>query len=225
MRIYGFRNRVGLSAIALVSGALLLGGCGGSSPTSPTGTAAQAPHGSEIASSSGGVVAAGVAGHSNATSGSSRPTGVPAAHKDPIATGGNVVQHSPPSREKSLEGKSGEAPVQDPCELLTRSEVSAAVGDPIVSRTVAPLGPTCIFKLRGKRPAVTLTVERMSISKLGSQFKGAQKLAIADHQGLCGKLGRQTLFVSVGNGEVLNITAPCAAAKALATRAIGRVES
>ena len=222
MKIHNRRCTAGVTATALISAALLLGGCGGSSAPSSGGTAAQESHGSAVVSSAGGVVAAGAAGHSNSSAASKQQTDVP-SRKDPVTSGGTTVQHSPPSRD-SLEGQDGEPRGQNPCDLVTRGEANAIFGGAIVSKTEAPLGPTCILKLQGKRPMVTLTVERLSIAKLGSQFKGAERLAIADHQGLCGKLGRPMLFVSIGGGQVLNVTAPCAAAKALAAKAIGRIE-
>jgi hypothetical protein len=112
---------------------------------------------------------------------------------------------------------------QNPCGLASLSEVQSIVGARITGHTVAPLGPTCVFKFGTSKAAITLAVETLSFTKITRQMRVGRRLTVAGRVAYCGVLGRQMLFASLGNGRVLNVTAPCAVAERLAAVTVGRI--
>jgi hypothetical protein len=75
----------------------------------------------------------------------------------------------------------------------------------------------------GQRPIITLTVERSTLGATANRLKSSQRTAIRGHVAFCGTLGRPMLFVPVGGGRILNVTAPCTTAKAFAATALTRL--
>ena len=116
-----------------------------------------------------------------------------------------------------------QAPPLDPCRLVPASDAHEVAGASLISEKEAPLGPTCIFKFRGGRADVTLAIERLSFSSVTRQMKHATKVSIRGFRAYCGTLGTQMLYVSLADSRVLNVTAPCPLAKALAVAALSRL--
>jgi hypothetical protein len=111
----------------------------------------------------------------------------------------------------------------NPCRLVSVAQAQSITGG-VVSSTEAPLGPTCIYKAVGTgKSDITLAVESLRLADATQQMHQRQALNIRGHLGYCGTLGRPMLFVSVGSGKVLNITAPCSIASRLADLALGRL--
>jgi hypothetical protein len=54
-------------------------------------------------------------------------------------------------------------------------------------------------------------------------MKNRTRVAVAGRQAYCGTLGTPMLFVSLTGGRVLNVTAPCSIAQALAAKALSRL--
>jgi hypothetical protein len=111
----------------------------------------------------------------------------------------------------------------NPCVLVTGAEAQAIVGAPIVAETEAPLGPTCIFKVRGQPQTITLTVESLSVLNQVREMRKPRQVTVGGHSAYCGKLGQPMLDVSLTAGRILNVTAPCAIAEALAAKALPRI--
>ena len=54
-------------------------------------------------------------------------------------------------------------------------------------------------------------------------MRKVQQLTVAGRTAYCGDLGRPMLDVKLSNGKMLNVTAPCAIAQALAAKAVPRI--
>lgn len=115
----------------------------------------------------------------------------------------------------------GEPP--NPCKLASQAEVQAIARMPVTRQVEAPLGPTCIYTLRPSAADITLTVEPLSLAQAHRQLQRPSQVTIAGHKGYCGILGRQTLYLSVASGTVLQVTAACPVARRIAATAIGRI--
>ena len=112
----------------------------------------------------------------------------------------------------------------DPCRLVGRSQAQAIAGEAVTSAIEAPLGPTCIYKLRSQKE-ITLSVQTVNYSQVTRHLQKRQPLSIASHAGYCGTLGTQMLFLRLANGQVLNVTAPCGMARQLAAVAVGHLSA
>jgi hypothetical protein len=113
----------------------------------------------------------------------------------------------------------------NPCSLLSTSDVESVVGGHIVERTEAPLGPTCVYRLAGSHPDVTLAIEDLKYPQVTSPMKQRTAVDVSGHHAYCGKLGTQMLFLPLSGGKVLNVTAPCGVAQRLATLALPRLQA
>ncbi len=197
-----------LGAVAFSTAGLALAGCGGSSSSK---SAATAPAGSAPAAAQTPAGTARGSGHGQA---------------DTAQTGKAVIAGQPVQRARS---RGGDEPLPiaprgpNPCMLVSRTQAQAILGAPIQSVTEAPLGPTCIFKLQGQEQTVTLAVERMNIASQVHVMKKVQRSTVGGHAAYCGTLGRPMLYLSLSRGRVLNVTAPCGIAQALAAKALPRI--
>ena len=108
----------------------------------------------------------------------------------------------------------------NPCEFVSGSQAQAIIGAPIAGITEAPLGPTCVFSLRGKHQTITIAVEQQRLITQVRYMHRRQHLVLHGHHAYCGVLGRPMLDVSLGAGRILNVTAPCSVAKQLAAQAL-----
>ena len=112
----------------------------------------------------------------------------------------------------------------NPCEFVpTRN--ATAIFHAKVKETEAPLGPTCIFTVKGKKASDTLAVEVMNITQTVRKMKHVSKFKLTGHEGYCGDLGTAQLFVKLRDHEVLVVHAPCKMGKALAGVAIRHIKT
>jgi hypothetical protein len=202
-----------IAALALVAG---LAGCGGSSrshtaspPTQPAAPSTSTPTTSATGAQTTGAT----------TSGHSRSTGSQEPAKAPVAS--SQTQHGKAAgKRSSARGPQG----PNPCVFISSADAQAIIGDPITSETEAPLGPTCVFHVKGQRQTVTIAVESGNLATQARYMRKRQQLSVSGHQAYCGVLGRAMLDVPLNAGKYLNVTAtPCSVAEALATKAIARI--
>ena len=198
--------------LAMMSIALILSACGGSSPrvTPSTSTPVQQathPAGAEP----------------ETTAGSPQPSkGHGKAHSESSSS----VKATTSGRSRATTKQTVPVPVPkgpNPCILVTRTEAQAAVGSPITKITEAPLGPTCILQVQGQKQTITVAVESSVAASQVHEMRKVQHLAISGHTAYCGVLGRPMLNVPLSNGKLLNVTAPCSIAQALAAKALPRI--
>jgi hypothetical protein len=120
----------------------------------------------------------------------------------------------------------GPSSAPNPCTLVTRPEAQTALGGQLSSILEAPLGPTCIYQVKGQRQSFTLAVQTMNLQRHIAQMRSKPaQLNIAGHKAYCGTLGTSLLFVPLGSGRVLQVVAPCTAAAALAAKALPRIKA
>jgi hypothetical protein len=90
----------------------------------------------------------------------------------------------------------------------------------VAKKTLAPLGPTCIYTFTKRSPEITVAVAPYRLSSAAHHMKGPKRVSIERHQGLCGRLGQPTLLVSLPHQQVLTIVAGCATAQRIAAVAL-----
>lgn len=113
----------------------------------------------------------------------------------------------------------------NPCTLVKRAEVQAAVHDQIGRPVYAPQGPTCIYKPQHAKRQITIAVESIPFSKVKpqEQLRDRISLEVAGHAAYCGTAGGSTMIVPLPEGRYLTVTAPCPIAASLATKALSRI--
>lgn len=79
--------------------------------------------------------------------------------------------------------------------------------------------------MRGRHQPVTIAVETVKITQLAREMRQSHPVTVAGHSGYCGTLGEPMLDLSLGGGKVLDVTAPCAEAEALAAKALPNVKA
>jgi hypothetical protein len=215
----GPKPRLGAGCVAALLasalGPLGLCACGGAS-TSSAGTAAAAR-----GASSGSATGAG-AGASAKGSGARRDTvsnGV-VVQRPRRGTGGAALNDDNPARADSGAGVG--AGQLNPCTLVSQAQAQAILGGRLEPPQEAPLGPTCIYRVRGSAKTVTLAVEPVAFARLASQMRGRTHMTVAGHRTLCGFYGQQLTVVALPRGGVLQVVAPCAEGARLAAIALGR---
>jgi hypothetical protein len=112
----------------------------------------------------------------------------------------------------------------NPCTFVPARNATA-IFHAKVKETEAPLGPTCIFTVKGKKASDTLAVEVVNITQTVRKMKHVSKFKLTGHQGYCGDLGTAQLFVKLRDHEVLAVHAPCKTGKALAGVAIRHIKT
>jgi hypothetical protein len=138
------------------------------------------------------------------------------AHSSSAVTVGN---RTPAQREPAARNAGHSS---NPCKLVTRGEAEAILGRPISAPTLAPLGPSCIYRVRGARQAVTLAVQATPFAPLKSRLTKAQHKTVAGRTAFCGVYGQTTTIVALSRGRVLTIAAPCATGFRFAAKALPR---
>lgn len=133
------------------------------------------------------------------------------------------VDHRPVGEEPGESKEAGIPP--NPCRLMPAKKAARILGVRAVHEIEAPLGPTCILQLKGRKTPPTIVVEATGLAKKQlKRMKRVSRKKIGVHATYCGKLGSPVLYVRVGRGSTLSISAPCAEARALAKVAIPRAE-
>lgn len=112
-----------------------------------------------------------------------------------------------------------------PCNLVTRAQARAIVGEPMQQLLEAPQGPTCIYRPQKGTDLVTLAVqEKMDFIKLKGRLRQPTRVKISSRTGICGQYGQPMLYVQLSRERVLTVAAPCAVAKQFASRAVERLD-
>ncbi|MGO9961597.1 MAG: hypothetical protein ACLP50_37430 [Solirubrobacteraceae bacterium] len=137
-----------------------------------------------------------------------RPATGPSGHH--ILVGGSGATDVPPPAAAPL----------NPCRLVDRARARAILGGELVAEREAPLGPTCLFETRHPAQDITMTIELALFHRTVHELHRAASVAIGGFHAACGTLGRQVLYVSLGEERVLTIDAPCEVAKELAVSAL-----
>lgn len=228
--------------LTVAAAALALAGCGGSSPqqasvASSSGSAA-APAASVQANagqSSSGAIAgtSGSKSKSSGTSGSAAAASGAGKGSSQAKTGAKTQLRavdvvSKPSSHKARGGPDEpEMPAitaPNPCRLVSRTEASTILGATVV-QTEAPLGPTCIMKVGQQKQVVTLAVEAVSVKTQLKNMHEVETATVGGHQTYCGKLGSPQLYLRLSGGKAIAVSAPCAAARALAATALSHLKA
>lgn len=226
------RRRSHFMAMTIV-GLILLGGCvvglnacGGSSALKiPTERGRQTPSQSDpdVGSASAQAQSGGPARVDGASP--VRPMhGHPGAQGSPDISNGSPVERARPTPDSTNDDESptGAQPT-NPCKLVSLSEAQTITNGSVAGTVDAPLGPTCVYKLANGSGDITLTVESLNVSQISHRMARPQTMNIAGHQAYCGTLGKQMLFVPLGQYQVLNVTAPCSIAQRFATQALSHL--
>jgi hypothetical protein len=111
----------------------------------------------------------------------------------------------------------------NPCLLVTAPEAATILKAKSVKSTEAPLGPTCILSATAPKENVTLSIQVIDLTREVHEMKHMTQTTISGHKAYCGVLGTSVLLVPVLHQEVLDISAPCTQAEALAAKALTRV--
>jgi hypothetical protein len=217
------------SVAALCAGSVAIAGCGGSSSSSSSthpSVAAKRPYQAEAASNLDigrgkaqhrGSAASGQGGQARSHGGKTSPT---------IVTRGHKVQQGRPTPALSSDDhnpQSVSAGQPNPCKLVSVAEVKAITGQTITGSLVAPLGPTCVYKVSNSKADITLDVESSNVSQITRHMTKREQLTVRGHSAYCGQLGTQMLFVPLAGGRFLHVTAPCPVAQRLAAVALSRL--
>lgn len=113
----------------------------------------------------------------------------------------------------------------NPCALVTARQVAAVTHSRVSGHVLAPLGPTCIFRLEKTGKQLTITVGGARFSALVRQIprRKRHRVSVRGRRGYCGVLGGPILYVSLRHRKVLTITAACTPARRLAAIALRRI--
>ncbi len=206
-----------LAALPLVA-AVLLGACGGSSPSTSSAGAPVSP-GARSAQSTAGEPGAHTTARAHRDVVSS---GVHTRQPMPGTGGGQINDDNPGTADTGGRAASAKS---NPCALVSRTEAQAIVGKPIATPVDAPLGPTCIYRLAGTQRVITVTVQRVSFAAIKPHIRNRTQSKIAGHTAYCGTYGQPTTFVPLAAGRVLTVTAPCALGTKFAAKAMPRLKS
>lgn len=193
------QTRTLISLIA-ITGAALLGGCGGDSTPSPAPGSPEKPLAAqpqEAPSSN---------GRSNESRASARRSTQQPGYKALVER-----QSRKPRRRFT------------PCNLVTESQARAIVGAPIEQPLEAPQGPTCIYRSRKGERFISLAVQSLNFDKLKPQIRQRQRFEISNRTAYCGQYGQRMLYMPLARGRVLSVAAPCSLARQFAAKALPRL--
>jgi hypothetical protein len=233
-----------LAGSAAVSLAVLaLAGCGGSSSSTTSGSASPSTTVAEAAVTTSAAQAKAPAAHAahkarqrartvHARSASTaHPTvahsgAAPKISKgNPVhtvapGTGGNTVNDDHPA-QKASKADAGSVPsaAANPC-VVTQAQASAFTGKNVAAPKVAPLGPTCLYAVPGRKTEITLAVQMAAFSKLRPHIQNLSKFRIDGRTAYCGVYGTPITYVPLGQGRLLSISAPCGVGRKFAAAAL-----
>jgi hypothetical protein len=194
------------SMTALLAGsALLIGGCGGSGSTR-TSHFGYAPHSAGAA-----AVAAARSSKRDVIATPTRP--LPARNPD-----GMLDDEVNPS---------GSHPVA-PCSLVSRSQAQTILHGSVAAPISAGQGPTCIYKTTQLHGVIAVAVQGRAFSTVNrsGQLRHRISVEVAGRPAYCGLdgvTGEPTLIMSLSNGRLLVIAAPCPIAASFAAKALPRI--
>lgn len=189
-----------LVSLIAITGAALLGGCGGDSTPSPAPGSPEKPLAAQPRE------APSSTGRSNESLASARRSTQQQGY-DAL-----VKRQSRKPRRRFT-----------PCNLVTESQARAIVGAPIEQPLEAPQGPTCIYRSRKGESFVSLAVQSLNFDKLKPRIRQRQRFEISDRTAYCGQYGQPMLYVPIARGRVLSVAAPCSLAREFAAKALPRL--
>jgi len=212
--------------VALASGAALLAACGGAEPSPP------APKGS---------AANPLVALPNPTPTRTPPEAEPEAPAARPAKAPSIAA-AQRAAQRAAERRRARAPhraarrgprrlmpvatpvsARRPCTLVAKSRARALLGAPILEPLEAPQGPTCIYRTRSGSRFVTLAVQAGDVRSMRHGLRDAQRVAVGGRSGVCGRLGRPILYVTLAPRRALSVAAPCELARRFAAEAVRRL--
>lgn len=107
-----------------------------------------------------------------------------------------------------------------PCNLVSEREAQAIVGAPMQAPVEARQGPTCIYRTRTGKGFIALAVQATDFASIKKHMRKLRRVAISDRAGYCGAYGQPMLYVPLGSGRVLAVSAECDVAKDFALKAL-----
>jgi hypothetical protein len=126
-----------------------------------------------------------------------------------------------PGYQDLVEGQSSK-PLErfTPCNLVTARSARAIVGAPIAAPFEAPMGPTCIYRTKDGDRLIGLAVQRTDFRAIKPAVRDRRPIVVGGRHAICGVHGQPTLYVPLGGGRVLSVTAPCGLARDFAHEAL-----
>ena len=124
---------------------------------------------------------------------------------------------------EAARGNAATLSTTNPCAYVSNAKAAAALRVAVVRSTEAPLGPTCVFKVK-RRTGASMSVEVAAMATELRQMKQVSRSRITGHRAYCGKLGHSLLLVPLADHYVLDVTAACPAARAIARAALHRIK-
>jgi hypothetical protein len=112
---------------------------------------------------------------------------------------------------------------KNPCSLVTAKQIHVIEARKVTKVSEAPLGPTCIYSLKGTKAEVTIVIEASKFNKAIATLQSRKPRTILRHRGYCGQAGHPVLLVSLPNSKVLGISANCVAAVKIAKIVLRRL--
>jgi hypothetical protein len=160
-----------------------------------------------------------------AAAGTAADADAPRAKKTSSAVEGDRPSTTKPGYDKLLEKQSRKPKERfSPCNLVTKAQARAYVGRTIADVSEAPQGPTCIYRPKNAGAGyVTLAVQTQPLAAMKRALRQRQAVSVAGRTAYCGNAGQPMLYMSVSDGRVLSVAAPCAVAKRFATTALSRL--
>jgi hypothetical protein len=117
----------------------------------------------------------------------------------------------------------------NPCSLITEHTVASSLKLKISKRSLAPLGPTCIYSFRGTKHELTIALQNQSLTSVKREIAHRKATKVARHSAYCGKIGQVTLDVSLGRkkllsvaGTALSLSRSCRVAREIAGTALAK---
>jgi hypothetical protein len=125
-------------------------------------------------------------------------------------------------RRTVVEDESGRSVASfNPCTLVSLSQAQAITRGAIVTRQEAPLGPTCLYRLRRSKSMITVAIESVSLAQVSGRTSTRRApVEVGGHRGYCARLGAQMLLVPLRGRQLLTVTAPCVLAQRFAAEAL-----
>jgi hypothetical protein len=111
-----------------------------------------------------------------------------------------------------------------PCNLVTKSQATAIIGEPIQEPVQAAQGPTCIYRSTSGPSFITLAVQRADFKNIRPQIRKRRRIVIASQTAYCGTHGQQMLYMPLSSSRVLSIAGHCDVARQFATKAVLKLQ-
>lgn len=139
---------------------------------------------------------------------------------DPDAPGSGT-----PNYRALVDRQSGKpAERSSPCAFVTKRQAQGIVGSSLLDPVEAPQGPTCIYRDRGGKTFITVALQDGGFGALRDDVRRLRTVSVADRRAYCGVYGSPMLFLPLGGGRVLSVTAQCDVATRFARSAVSRLD-